>query len=331
MDHFHDTSIPIQPNQLDPTFESHSHSDFIKTYIETWCDVLLESSQEYVNPDLPNMNLKWDATDSCVSFSWTQDQEPMEPINESISNPFELECLNSTPWVESDCDHTYTPEVETISIEEETNDSTKLLIHEQDLVITPLPNYTPLPRYDMIFRSYLDCHIPWSYPQHHPSITIKSFLDQNFGEIVTIPPISQFDKSFYKNIPLIDPPPHTQVVSPFEEDALRTLGDLAGINIDNLPPLTTKQNDMMDDLILDLNYDSHLSFQTSCHDLPFEDPYYLNSTKDHDSYANNFILPPSWVQYERMDQGGFCQDTIGLVSLMIVTHITPIQWFIIKA
>ena len=81
-----------------------------------------------MNPDLPNMNLIWDAIDSCVSFSWTQDQEPMEPINERISNPSEHECLNSTPWVESDCDHSYTPEVETIPLEmpleEETNDST---------------------------------------------------------------------------------------------------------------------------------------------------------------------------------------------------------------
>ena len=170
-----------------------------------------------------------------------------------------------------------------IPIEEETNDSTKSLIPEQDLVITPLLNYTPPPRYDMIFPSYLECHIPWSTHHHHPSITIESSLDQqNFGEIITTPPNSQFDKTFYKNIPLIDPP-HTQVVSPFEEDALRTLGDLAGINIDNLPPLTPKQNEMMDDLILDLNCDSHLSLKTSCHDLPFEDPYFLNSTMDHDS------------------------------------------------
>ena len=95
------------------------------------------------------------------------------------------------------------------------------------------------------------------------------------------------------------------MVSPFEEDALRTLGDLAGINIDNLPPLTSDQNEMMDDLILDLNCDSHISSKTSCHDLPFEDPYFLNSTMDHDPYANNFILPPSWAQYERMDQGEF--------------------------
>ena len=172
MDHFHDTSIHIQPNQLEPTFESHSHSDFIKTYTETQCDVLLESSQEYVNPNLPNMNLIWDAIDSYVSFSWTQDQEPMIPINEPISNTSEHGCLNSTPWVESDCDHTYTPEVETITLEEETNDSTKSLIPEQDLVITPLLNYTPLPRYDMIFPSYLDCHIPWSAHHHDPSITI---------------------------------------------------------------------------------------------------------------------------------------------------------------
>ena len=201
------------------------------------------------------MNLKWDAIDSCVSFSWTQDQEPMEPINEPISNPFEHKCLNSTPWVESDCDHTYTPEVETIPLEEETNDSTKSLIPEQDLVITPLLNYTPLPRYDMIFPSYLDCHIPWSAHHHDPSITIESSLDQpNFGEIFTNPPNSQSEQTFYKNILLIDSP-HKQVFSPIEEDALRTLGDLAGINIDNLLPLTSNQNEMMDDLILDLNCD----------------------------------------------------------------------------
>ena len=209
LDHFHDTSIPIQPNQLEPTFESHSHSDFIKTYIETRCDVLLESSQEYVNPDLPNMNLKWDATDSCVSFSWTKDQEPMDPINEPISNPFEPECLNSTPWVESDCDHTYTPEVETIPIEEETNDSTKSLIPEQDLVITPLLNYTPPPRYDMIFPSYLECHIPWSTHHHDPSITIESSLDQqNFGEILTTPPplILNLIKHLTKIFSLLIPP-----------------------------------------------------------------------------------------------------------------------------
>ena len=96
-----------------------------------------------------------------------------------------------------------------------------------------------------------------------------------------------------------------QVVSPFEEDALRTRGYLAGINIDNLLPLTSEQNEKMDDLILDLNRDSNLSSKTSYHDLPFEDPYFLNSTMDHDSYANSFILPPSWAQYERMDKGGF--------------------------
>ena len=102
------------------------------------------------------------------------------------------------------------------------------------------------------------------------------------------------------------------MISPSEEDALRTLGDLAGINIDNLPPLTPKQNEMMDDLILDLNYDSHLSLKTSCHDLPFEDPYFLNSTKDHDSYANK--LPPSWAQYERMDKGGFFKMPLDCIN-----------------
>ena len=143
-----------------------------------------------------------------------KDQEPMEPIYEPISNSFEPEYLNSTPWVESDCDHTYTPEVETIPIEEETYDSTKSPIPEQDLEITPLLNHTPLPRYDIIFPSYLECHIPWSTHHHDPSITIDSSLDQqNFGEILSTPPISQFDKTFFKNIPLIDPPPYASGLS----------------------------------------------------------------------------------------------------------------------
>ena len=274
-----------------------------------------------MNLDHPNINLKWDAIDSCISFSWTQDQEPMEPIDEQISNSFEPEYLNSTPWVESDCDHTYTPEVETIPLEEETNDSTKSLIPEQDLVITHLLNYTPLPRYDMILPSYLDCHIPWSAHHHDPSITIESSLDQpNFGEIFTNPPDSQSKQTFDKNILLIDSPPHKQVFSPIEEDALKTLGDLAGININNLLPLTSEQNEMMDDLIFYLNCDSHISLETSCHDIPFEDPYFLDSTMDHNSFVNDSMLPPSWKQCKSMDQGGSLKMPLECITFNNHTH-----------
>ena len=108
--------------------------------------------------------------------------------------------------------------------------------------------------------------------------------------------------------------------SPIEEDALRKLGDLAGINIENLLPLTSDQNEMMDDLILDLNCDSHLSLKTSCHDLPFEDPYFLDSTMDHDPFVNDFILPPSWEQCKRMDQGGFLKIPLDCITFNSHTY-----------
>ena len=139
----------------------------------------------------------------------------------------------------------------------------------------------------------------------HPDITIESSLEHsNFDEILTIPFKSLLDQTFDKNIILNDSSPK-QVFSPNEDDDLRKLGDIAGVNIDNIPPRTFEQNEMMDQLILDLKSDSHLSSKLSCHDLPFEDPYILSSTMDHEHFFKDFFLPPSWAQYKRKDQDGF--------------------------
>ena len=65
---------------------------------------------------------------------------------------------------------------------------------------------------------------------------------------------------------------------------------------------------------------SHLSLKTSCHDLPFEDPYFLDSTMDHDPLVNDFILPPSWEQCKRMDQGGFLKMPLDCITFNSHTH-----------
>ena len=159
LDKFYDHSTLTQPSLIKPTFES--QPDFgLNTLFETQCDETLDSS-----------------------LSGIQDQEPMEPLHEPISYLFESECPISTPWVEPNCDHIPTPEVESTSLEQtlgdETNHATNSLTPEQELVIDPLLASTSLPHYDMIIPSHLDCHNPWSDSHHKSSFTIGSSLDHS--------------------------------------------------------------------------------------------------------------------------------------------------------